>query len=77
MCRSQGPQRADAPRSFRILYVVVSTTPLDPDQVERIRRDVVEFSRAGPDDSGELLTFWEATGGRARIRMTGVGELLD
>lgn len=71
------PAVSAAPRTFRIVYVVVSTSPLDADQVDRIGRDVVEFSRAGPDDSGDLLNFWEATGGRASIRMDAVGELLQ
>lgn len=75
--RNFGPRRPawpDAPRQFRALYVVLSTEPLDEEEVAALSHDVDQFTLAGPDDRDDVFNFWEATRGQATIRFDGLLE---
>lgn len=75
-CGPRVPSYVDAPHELGVLYVVISAGPLEEAVVGSIVSDVIEFSRAGSDDRSDLLNFWEATGGRARLRFEGLLEAL-
>jgi hypothetical protein len=71
------PAWPHAPTEFRALYVVLSGRPLADGIRNVIDEDVEMFSRPGPGfDTGTRVNFWQATGGRATLRMDGLLELL-
>ena len=56
-----------ASRAWRMAVVVVAPGHLDGASIEQYRRDLLAFTRPGPDDEPRLFNFYEATGGRARL----------
>jgi len=66
------PAYPEARTSFRAIFVVVSSSPLQAEEWNARSEDVKQFSMIGDDDNDRFLNFWEATGGRAMIRMDGL-----
>jgi hypothetical protein len=74
---ARSPGVAAAQKDFRLLVVVLSDRPLSDAEWKAIDTDSERFGRAG-DDGTFLFNFWEATGGRARIKTDGLnGALLN
>lgn len=73
---ARSPSYRDAPRSFRGLYAVISSEPLDDALRNRIDRDVAEFARSGPREARRYLNFWEATEGRGTLILEGLTEVV-
>jgi hypothetical protein len=71
---TRSPAWGDAPNRFRAVLVVLSTKPLDAETVQSIGDDVARFALDGDDGDPEFFNFWEATGGRATLRMDGLAE---
>lgn len=72
------PSWLEAPRQFRVLYVVLTAeAPLDVEELEALANDVREFARPEPDDRDDVFNFWEATGGRATLRFDGLIEAAE
>ena len=70
---SRVPNWLDSQKSFRaaVVLLVDDEFPATP-AILRYSADAVRmFSHPGPDDS-RLFNFWEATGGRATLRMDGL-----
>ena len=71
------PDHRSAQRSFRGAYVLLvdATSPGEPEQLDMLGRQLEAFTRAGDDGLPNRYNFWEGTGGRASLRLDGLGEL--
>lgn len=72
---ARSPGVAAAQKEFRLLVVVLSDRALSDAEWKAIDTDSERFGRAG-DDGTFLYNFWEATGGRARIKTDGLNGTL-
>jgi hypothetical protein len=72
----RSPAWPDTQREFRALYIVVSAEPLTDEDRARVSEDVRLFSLEGPNGLEGRHNFWEATGGRATLHMSGLRALL-
>lgn len=70
------PAWPEAQRDFRAVFVILSALPLGRSDWTTWSEHVRDFATPGPDGVANLLNFWEATGGRATLRMDGLGEVL-
>ena len=70
------PDYLNSRKSFRAIYVVLSKASLSNLQWATYDEDVYDFSLNGPDGYNSSQNFWEATGGRATIRMDDLPALM-
>lgn len=59
-------------KSFKILTIVVTPTPLSENEWDHYIQQLEWFENQGDDNDAALYNFWEATGGRATVE---TGEL--
>lgn len=64
--RTPTPQNAQ--KSFRVLALILTDKPLSASEWDALDAQVVRFSKKG-DDGSRTYNFWEATGGRASLKM--------
>ena len=55
-------------KKFRVLAIMLTTSPLTPKEWDDFTSQIKQFSFSGKDSS-RLYNFWEATGGRASLDM--------
>jgi hypothetical protein len=65
------PDTTTSQKNFRILYVIVTPTPLTTGEWSAFDEDVYNFDLDAAD-SNSSYNFWEATGGRATLTMDGI-----
>ena len=70
------PGLPQAPREFRGVYVVVSSTPLDAATRNQIDGDLANLARPCPREVRRFPNFWEATEGRGRLVLDGLVEAI-
>lgn len=70
------PSVKDSQKQFKILTVVVSNRPVNPKEWETVNADIEWFTKQSNDGDDNLYNFWEATGGRATIKMDGLKSSL-
>ena len=70
------PSVKDSQKQFKILTVVVSNRPVSPREWEIVNADIEWFTKQSDDGNNDLYNFWEATGGRATIKMSGLKSSL-
>jgi hypothetical protein len=68
------PSVATSQKSFRALTVLVTPTMVTQEQLDQMDTSVELFSTPG-DDGWWSYNFWEATGGRASLKMDGLVSL--
>ena len=71
------PDHSQAQKDFRaaVILLISEDYPATRERLERLSDDVSWFSHAGKDESGPPVTnFYEATGGRGTITMTGLSQ---
>lgn len=67
--RTPGP--ATSQKNFRVLYLIITPSPLTLGEWAEFDEDVYEFALPG-DEGTSSYNFWEATGGRASLTMDGL-----
>jgi hypothetical protein len=72
---SRRPGYPNAQNRFRAIAVLVSPRSLTNSEWSEMSVAVQEFSVPGSDHMLELYNFWEATSGRASIKMDGVDDI--
>ena len=70
------PGFPEAPREFRGVYVVVSSTPLDAGTRNSVDENLADLARPGPRELRSFPNFWEATEGRGRLIFEGLLDAL-
>lgn len=70
------PGFPEAPREFRGVYVIVSSTPLDAGTRNSADENLADLARPGPRELRSFPNFWEATEGRGRLILDGLVEAL-
>lgn len=70
------PTPATSQKNYRILTVVMTPNALTQAEMDTYDTDVELFGRPGSDGDPTLLNFWEATGGRASLKMDGLDNFL-
>jgi hypothetical protein len=70
------PGPAQSQRQFRAFVVLVAPEAPPRDVLATFDGDVERFSRPADDGLSYLFNFWEATGGRASMRMDGLFQTL-
>jgi hypothetical protein len=71
--RTPGP--ATSQKSFRILYVILGSTPLAYTTWSEADQDVYDFDLDG-DEGSTAFNFWEATGGLATVKLDDLDDSL-
>ncbi len=66
------PSVENSQKLFRILTVVVSNRPVSQKEWETVNADIEWFTKQADDGNNDLYNYWEATGGRATIKMDGL-----
>jgi hypothetical protein len=70
------PDPGSSQKNFRVLYLLITSTPLTLGEWAEFDQDVYRFDLDGDDGTGSY-NFWEATGGRATLTMNAIaGSLL-
>ena len=59
----RNPTHLNAQKEFKILTVVITTTPLTDSEWTKFDNDIESFTRKGDDGNPSLYNFWEATRG--------------
>ena len=69
------PDHSKAQKTFRaaVVLLIGEAYPATRETLDTVSRDVTWFSHAGPEESYRY-NFYEATGGRARIKMDGLSQ---
>ena len=70
------PTPATSQKNFRGLTVVVTPNPLTQTELDKFDTDVELLGRPGSDGDPNQLNFWEATGGRATLKLDGLDRFL-
>lgn len=68
---TRSPDKTTSQKNFRILYLILTDTPLTLAEWADYDADVQAFSLAGSEGTSSY-NFWEATGGRASLSMDGL-----
>lgn len=68
---TRSPSPAASQKNFRVLHVVLTPTPLDNGRWMHFDTMTERFARPGDDGIGQY-NFWEATGGRATLTISGL-----
>ncbi len=68
------PGVSSSQKSFNVLWVVLTKTPLSNGRWLAFDRDVYDFVLSGDDGVGSRFNFWEATGGRAQLVSAGLQQ---
>jgi len=71
----RSPAYPEAQSLFRGIVVVISPRQLSTDEWSEISTEVHEFSAPRADSNPHLYNFWEATLGKASIKMDGVEHM--
>ena len=61
------PTHLNAQKEFKMLTVVITTTPLTDAEWTKFDNDIESFTRKGDDNNPSLFNFWEATRGMGTI----------
>ncbi len=70
------PNVVASQKKFRILTVIVTDRPVNKSEWEIVNSDIEWFTKQDDDGNNDLFNFWEATGGRATIKMDGLKSSL-
>ncbi len=70
------PTLADSQKAFKILTIVVTTTPLTENDWNHYLQQLLWFEHQGDDGDPLLYNFWEATGGRATVEIGNLTQSL-
>ena len=71
------PDHRGAQRRFRGAFVLLvdALSPGEPEELDTLGGQLEAFARDGDDGLSYRYNFWEGTGGRANLRLDGLGEL--
>lgn len=72
----RSPNVSNSQKAFRILTVVVSVNPVNESEWSIVNNDLDWFSKQTDDGNIDLFNFWEATGGRATMKVDGLKNSL-
>ena len=70
------PDYQSSQRDFQALVVVVTDDPVSDENWALIESDILKQEKQGPVNDKEQTNFWEATGGRATITLSGIDKFL-
>jgi hypothetical protein len=70
------PNWTESQKDFRGLVVVLSDKKVSDNDWKTIKSDILIQEKASDDGDIQKANFWEATGGRATIKLSGIDELL-
>lgn len=70
------PSVVDSQKKFRILTVIVTDRPVSQKEWEIVNSDIEWFTKQADDGNNDLYNYWEATGGRATVKMDGLKNSL-
>ncbi len=70
------PTPATSQKDFRAITVILTPNPLTQAELDTYDTDVELFGRPGSDGDPTLKNFWEATGGRATLKLDGLDRFL-
>lgn len=70
------PDYQSSQKDFRALVVVVTDKPVSAEHWTLIERDILKQEMQESTNDKELTNFWEATGGRATLTISGIDKFL-
>lgn len=70
------PDYQSSQKDFRALVVVVTDKPVSGDHWSLIQSDILKQEKQGEVNDPYQSNFWEATGGRATLTLSGINEFL-
>ena len=70
------PDYQSSQKDFRALVVVVTDEPVSAEHWTLIERDILKQEKQGTVNDRMQTNFWEATGGRATLTMSGIDKFL-
>jgi hypothetical protein len=70
------PDYQSSQKDFQALVVVVTDEPVSDEEWALIESDILKQEKQGPVNDEMQTNFWEATGGRATITLSGIDKFL-
>lgn len=70
------PDYKDSQKDFRALVVVVTDQPVSDEHWALIKEDMLKQEKQGAVNDKRQTNFWEATGGRATLSLSGIDKFL-
>ena len=70
------PDYQSSQKDFRALVVVVTNEPVSPEHWTLIERDILKQEKQASANDIKQTNFWEATGGRATLTISGIDKFL-
>ena len=70
------PDYKDSQKDFRALVVVVTDQPVSDEHWALIKEDMLKQEKQGAVNDKRQANFWEATGGRATLSLSGIDRFL-
>ena len=70
------PDYQSSQKEFQALVVVVTDKPVSDENWALIESDILKQEKQGPVNDERQTNFWEATGGRATITLSGIDKFL-
>lgn len=70
------PDYKDSQKDFRALVVVVTDQPVSEEHWALIKEDMLKQEKQGAVNDKRQTNFWEATGGRATLSLSGIDKFL-
>ena len=66
----------ESQKEFRAIVVIVTDKPVSDEHWEIIKNDLLKQETPGEVNDNEQTNFWEATGGRATLTLSGIDKFL-
>ena len=70
------PDYTESQKDFRALIVVVTDKPVSNEHWTLIKNDLLKQETQGAVNDEKQTNFWEATGGRATLTLSGIDKFL-
>ena len=70
------PSYNESQKEFRAIVVIVTDKPVSDEHWEIIKNDLLKQETPGEVNDNEQTNFWEATGGRATLTLSGIDKFL-
>ena len=71
------PDISQSQKDFNILFVLLSSAPLSTEQWNTVQNQAITFTLGEEDENTRNYNFWEATGGRARLNLPKLWQILQ